>query len=53
MIIRWQRRFNGSNIYWLDDASLAIAVVIGKLLDQRMKELRRSSAKKWKDRAMV
>jgi len=38
-IIRWIRRFNGSNIYWLDDASLAIAVVIGKLLDQRMKEL--------------
>jgi len=38
-IIRWIRRFNGSNIYWLDDASLAIAVVIGKLLDQRMMEL--------------
>jgi len=38
-IIHWIRRFNGSNIYWLDDASLAIAVVIGKLLDQHMMEL--------------
>lgn len=38
-IIHWIRRFNGSNVYQLDDASLAIAVVIGKLLDQHMMEL--------------
>lgn len=37
-VIRWTRRYNGSNVYELDDASLACALVIGKILDQIKQE---------------